>query len=100
MQQYWKAEEKGYATAVYVKEESFPRAQALMEIFIRTHPVPEKLPLQKVSWFEGWCKFKGVQHGHQVVWQEFEHDFYQHSAGREELYCVALEQEGRPIQIL
>ena len=100
MQQYWKAEEKGYATSVYVREESLPRAQALMEIFIRTHPVPEKLPLKQVSWFEGWCKFKGTPRDHLVVWEEFSNDFYQRSASRQELFLMALEKEGRPIKIL
>lgn len=92
---YFKAEELGYATAVYVRHYSEVEATKVFELFKRVEPTPEKGTLTLISWWEGWNKFRGVPADHMVVWTEFEPatDFYQYSASYGELVSKAISRE-------
>lgn len=97
--QYFKAEEIGYGTHVYVRHHTAEEANKEFELFKQVHPTPEKGPLVPIHWFEGRRKFKDVPADHEVVWQEFEPatDFYQCSASYYDLISFSCGQAGTKV---
>jgi hypothetical protein len=85
MLQYFKANELGYGTDIFIRHETKAEAEKILQRYKQARPKPEVGPLEKVSWWEGRKTFSNIPANHDVIWPVFDTEMGRFSGKSDEL---------------